>query len=102
MDRFGHRDSFTGKRSRRFSIRSADFQEESEIIAKAMLNMHGDNLLTGNCKVVGTPELEIGQMVQLMGVGNRFSGNYYVTKVVNEVSSSGYLTTFSVRTNVVK
>lgn len=77
-------------------------KKEAEIRAKAMLNQQSDNLVTGNCKIIGTPELEIGQMIKIKGVGKRFSGDYFVTNVTNEISSSGYLTNFSVRTNTVK
>jgi len=75
---------------------------EAKIRAKAMLNQQGDNLVTVNCKIIGTPELEVGQMIQINGVGKRFSGKYYVTSVTNRISSSGYLTNFSIRSNVLR
>jgi len=76
-------------------------KKECEIIAKANLNNLSDNLLTGTGKVVGTTDLEIGQMLKLERLG-RFSGNYFITNVKNSISSGGYITTFSVRTNVIQ
>ena len=77
-------------------------EPEAKIRVRAFINQQGDNLVTGNCKIIGTPELEVGQMVQINGVGKRFSGKYYVTSVTNRISSSGYLTNFSVRSNVLR
>ena len=77
-------------------------QEEAEIRARAALNNQGDNLLNCGGTIVGNPDLEIGQMIQLDGLGNRFSGKYFVTHVRNQISQNGYLTTFSVRKNSIK
>ena len=82
---------------------TCDTIEEAEIKAKAKLNLIGDNLVTGDGLVVGTPELEIGQMIQLEGLGKRFSGKYFLTKITNVISAGGgYTTSFSVRKNTLK
>ena len=52
----------------------------------------------GNC--IGEPDLCAGTLVQLEGLGNRFSGSYYVTSTEHSYRPSvGYRTTFNVRRN---
>ena len=75
--------------------------EEAEIRARASLNRQSDNLLTCEGKIIGSPDLEIGQLIQINGLGNRFSGKYFVTRVRNTIQN-GYLTSFTVRKNTIK
>jgi len=91
-----------GRESKDVEILCSD-DEEAKIRGKALLNLLGDDLLTAKCRIVGTPELKIGQMVQINRIGKRFSGKYFVTSVTNTISSSsGYLTDFSIRSNVLR
>jgi uncharacterized protein len=75
-------------------------KQEADDIAKAELNKVSDNLITGSGSTVGTPELAPGQILELKGVGTRFSGRYFVTKVTNSIDGNGYKTSFNVRKNV--
>jgi len=75
--------------------------EEATTKAKAELNIIGDVLVTGNGSVVGAPDLEIGQVIELNKLGPKFSGKYFVTKLTNGISGSGYITKFGVRKNVI-
>ena len=77
-------------------------QEEAVTRAKAELNILGDALITGNGSIIGNIDLQIGQIIRINKVGILFSGNYFVTKVTNEISSGGYITKFSVRRNVIR
>jgi phage protein D len=52
----------------------------------------------GTC--IGDPELRAGTLVEIEGLGKRFSGSYYVTSTEHSYKPSiGYRTAFSVRRN---
>jgi len=50
---------------------------------------------TGN--TVGLPDLRAGQRIQIEGVGERFSGQYFVTKTTHTINDQGYRTKFTAR-----
>ena len=82
--------------------RTVNSKEEAKDLARAELNRIGDNLITGSCSAVGNVDLQPGQIVELKNVGKLFSGKYLVTEVNHAIGSSGYLTGFNVRRNVIK
>ena len=52
----------------------------------------------GNCQ--GNPDLRAGKVVEIAGVGKRFSGLYYIMNVEHYYSlNQGYKTSFNVRRN---
>lgn len=51
--------------------------------------------VTGN--TVGLPDLRAGQRLQIEGVGERFSGLYFVTKTTHTINDQGYKTKFVAR-----
>ncbi|WP_329477770.1 contractile injection system protein, VgrG/Pvc8 family [Kribbella sp. NBC_01484] len=76
-------------------------QAEADEIAKALFNERVSNLVTGRGACVGTPKIRTGQVVELAGIGPRFSGSYLVTRSTHRLDSSGYETIFSVRRGAV-
>ena len=72
-------------------------QQEAQELAKALLRERAYSYITGHGQVIGLPDLRPGNNVDLQGLGKRFSGTYYVTKVEHTLGSSGYLTAFDVR-----
>jgi uncharacterized protein len=76
-------------------------QEEADQRAQAIYNERALQLVTGSGSTIGLPYLRAGRVVELAGLGPRFSGLYYVTKATHSLSSGGYLTTFSVKRNAV-
>ena len=75
-------------------------QQEARDLARALLRERAYSYITGNGQVIGLPDLRPGDNVELQGLGKRFSGQYYVTKVEHTLGSSGYLTSFDVRNYV--
>jgi uncharacterized protein len=71
--------------------------EEARDLAVALLRERSYRFLTGTVKVIGLPDLRPSDNVELKGVGQRFEGIYYVTKVEHSLGGSGYLTTLEVR-----
>jgi len=72
-------------------------QQEAQALAKALLRERAYSYITANGQVIGLPDLRPGDNIEVQGLGQRFSGRYYVTKVEHALGGSGYLTTFDVR-----
>lgn len=70
---------------------------EARSLAKSLLQEHADKFVTGTARCIGLPELRPGQIVELKELGERFSGDYLLTKVEHNISSSGYFTQITVR-----
>jgi len=75
-------------------------KQEAKLLATALLRERAYNYITANGQVIGLPDLRPGDNVEIQGVGKRFTGQYYVTKVEHALGSSGYLTSFDVRNYV--
>jgi phage protein D len=71
--------------------------EEARELAMSRMRERAYDYLTGSGQVIGLPDLRPGDNVELLGLGKRFSGSYYVTKVEHSLGGSGYLTQFDVR-----
>jgi uncharacterized protein len=72
-------------------------QQEAEELAKSLLAERAYEFITGSGQVIGIPDLRPGDNVELLKLGQRFSGEYYVKKVEHTLGGSGYLTRFDVR-----
>jgi len=71
--------------------------QEARELAISLLRERAYGYLTGSGHVIGLPDLRPGDNAELRGLGRRFSGEYYVTKVEHTLGNSGYTTTFDVR-----
>lgn len=87
-------DGGTGKRIVRKPVQS---ETEAERIAESILHRGENERLQGESETVGLPEIGIGMPIELSGLGERFSGIYYVTDVTHTIDSSGYTTRFTIR-----
>jgi phage protein D len=76
-------------------------QEEVQKKATAILERHSEKFLTGSGECVGLPEIEPGMIMELKGLGQRFSTDYYITKVTQTMNSSGFKTQFTVSENTI-
>lgn len=72
-------------------------QQEAKALAIALLRERAYSYITASGQVIGLPDLRPGDNIEVCGLGKRFSGTYYVTKVEHSLGNSGYLTTFDVR-----
>lgn len=64
--------------------------------AKAILEEILEGLFEGSGSCIGIPELRAGEMIDISGVGKRFSGKYRLRKVTHSINGGGYRTTFEV------
>lgn len=69
--------------------------KEAEAVAKRLLDEQEQALVTGSGTTVGHPDLRVGCVLELSGIG-RFDGRYRVTQATHTVSQQGYLTSFQV------
>jgi uncharacterized protein len=71
-------------------------QEEADHLARALYNERAQNLVTGTGSCVGSPDVRAGRVIELLGLGPRFSGRYYVRQATHTLTDAGYETTFSI------
>lgn len=71
--------------------------EEARTLAVQTLERIAKELVTGTAAVVGLPDLRAGSVVHLGGLGERFSGRYFVTTTTHAIGDSGYSTQFGCR-----
>ncbi len=75
--------------------------KEAEELARAYLKANEYTLVTGSGSVVGDPALKAKTLVEIAGVGQRYSGTYYVTKVTHSIGDGGYTSEFECQRNAV-
>jgi phage protein D len=75
-------------------------QAEADQLAKARFNHQVLDLISGEGVCWGRTDLRAGKVIKVEGVGQRFSGQYYVTAAVHRYTpEGGYRTHFTVRRN---
>jgi phage protein D len=75
--------------------------KEAEELARAYLKRSEYTLLQGSGSVVGDPTLKAKTLVEIAGVGERYSGTHYVTKVMHSIGDGGYTSEFECQRNAV-
>jgi phage protein D len=71
--------------------------EEARKLAAALLRERAYQFITGAGRIAGLAELRPRDVLEIHGIGLRFSGNYYVTRVEHTLSASGFFTGFRAR-----
>lgn len=91
----------TGNRSVRKVVSNVSVTsvEHANAVALSLLNEANDTLITGDGECIGIPQIRPGVAIRLNGMGERFSGKYYVKGTTHTIGSSGYRTRFSVKRN---
>ncbi len=56
--------------------------------------------VTATGLTIGLPDLRVGTVIEIEGLGKRFSGPYFVTATTHSISSDGYKTGFECRKDV--
>lgn len=75
-------------------------QQEAKALAEGVMNDTALTYVTGEGLCIGTMELRPGKVVKIEGIGERFSGSYYVTSTEHSfLPQRGYRTAFTVRRN---
>lgn len=71
-------------------------KKKGEVALRKAIN----TFITGDLECIGDPELRVGNCVEIEGIGELFSGDYYILTTKHSLSSSGYKTTVGIRRNV--
>lgn len=71
--------------------------KEAKTMAQALCNELGGEFVYADAKAEGNPKIRPGRVVELKGMGTRYSGKYYVTETRHIYSQRVYRTDFSVR-----
>jgi phage protein D len=74
-------------------------REEADRLAQARLDALSLSLIQGEGVCPGRPELRAGKVIDIQGVGKRFSGPYYVVSASHRYGPAGYSTHFTVWRN---
>ena len=72
---------------------------EANQIAKGKFNDMAVAFITGEGVSIGNQDIRAGKVIELLGLGERFSGFYYVTSATHILDESGYMTKFTVERN---
>ena len=70
---------------------------EAKRVAKDTLRKIVKDMIKGSGSTLGLPELRAGSILMIDGLGERFSGRYYVTATTHTINDSGYVTQFECR-----
>lgn len=74
----------------------------AETIALNRLKAIAAELVKGNGATIGDPRLRAGAVVEIAGLGPRFSGKYKLTQTTHTIGGGGYTTAFQARKLVLK
>jgi phage protein D len=74
-------------------------QDEATQMAKGKFNEMAVDFITGEGMAIGNTDIRAGEVIELNGLGTRFSGLYYITSSTHEVGPKGYRTRFTVGRN---
>jgi phage protein D/phage baseplate assembly protein gpV len=69
---------------------------DAKMLAKSILMQLLQGLFEGSGSTIGNPKLRAGNMVEIRGIGKRFSGKYTLSRVTHTINESGYTTQFEV------
>jgi uncharacterized protein len=72
-------------------------EAEARQLARETLEDIAKEMVKGSGSVVGLPSLRAGCVVHLSGMGDRFSGRYFVISTTHTIGDSGYTTQFECR-----
>lgn len=86
-----------GSRREVISDRPVHTQDAADQLALDTLRDLRKGLVEASGETIGLPRLRAGRKLQIDGLGERFSGLYYVTETTHTIGGSGYKTTFKAR-----
>lgn len=72
-------------------------QAQAKELATKILKDQLKDMVKGSGATIGLPDLRAGRKIFINGLGDRFSGTYYVTDTTHTINDSGYQTSFNAR-----
>lgn len=77
--------------------RVVESNQEAKDLAISELKRRNNGFIQGSLEVAGDTRLQPGITVEVLKVGERFSGRYYITKAKHTLGESGYRTILEMR-----
>jgi phage protein D len=71
-------------------------QGDADAMAQSVCDEIGNSFIQAEGVSTGNPEVKAGAIVELKGIGQRFSGRYRITRSVHRYIKGGYTTRFEV------
>ncbi|WP_216870968.1 phage late control D family protein [Modestobacter excelsi] len=71
--------------------------QEARELAISLLRERAYEFITATGRLAGLPELRPGDNLEIYGLGQRFSGTYFVKRVEHTLGSGGFFTQFNAR-----
>lgn len=77
-------------------IVASDVKDQAEAERRALerLKEIAGNLVKGSGTTIGDPRLRAGTVIEIAGLGPRFSGLYRLTQTTHTIGAAGYVTSF--------
>jgi phage protein D len=79
------------------ATKPVESETEAKTLALQTLEKIAKDMVKGSGATVGLPDLRAGKVVQIDGLGTRFSGRYFITSTTHTIGDSGYTTQFECR-----
>jgi len=79
------------------ATKPVESKAEAEILAKQILENIAKGMVKGTGSIVGLPDIRAGVVLEIDGLGDRFSGRYFVVSTTHTIADSGYTTQFECR-----
>ncbi len=86
-----------GNRREIVTDRPVHTKGQAKAMAKDILRDRLKGMVKASGATVGLPDLRAGRRVQVVNLGPRFDGEYYVTKTTHTLGDGGYRTEFEAR-----
>jgi phage protein D len=74
-------------------------QNEAELLAEAEFKNRARSFIEGEGTCIGKAEMRAGDLVEIKGMGKRFSGEYFLTRVTHVIDEQGFRTHFAIERN---
>jgi phage protein D len=75
--------------------------EEGKAVVQAKLQSKALGFVEGDGATIGEPTLVSRTVIELKGLGQKFSGKYYVASTTHTIDSNGYRTTFKAKRDAI-
>ena len=79
------------------ATKPVESEAEARKLAKEILTGIAKEMVKGTGSVPGLPDVRSGTVLDIDGVGERFSGRYFVASTTHSIGDSGYTTQFECR-----
>jgi phage protein D len=86
-----------GSRREVVTNRPVHTTQEANNLARSLLSDLVKEMVEAEAETVGLPNLRAGRIVEIVNLGARFSGRYYILESTHTIGDGGYTTSFRAR-----